>query len=599
MLKRLTKLSALGAGVPFRERASLRSIMTWTTAVSILASSLIAGYYALTLLYQSKLSDTWAIMFLELEHQGAVLTQKLEHIASTKGQAVESDGAIRVRSGGKLETVFGAFGKDVSLADFGLDGKSLPRDSPELMVLVHAGEAYLARIDEDGAPGEGIINLRKVKANLFEIHPAPPASQGLLYFITREGRLLYSSDQAITEANAPGRALVQTFIRAPIKTGQLELPGEDGEDYYGFFAEIPKSNIVMFSEVARTAAMAPVRKIVIRFLAVLVLILIGAVVLLQIPLSKITRPIRDLARLATSVGQGRFDVAPSASGFGELAVLNSAFAEMASGLVVRDRQVASLMKENTDKARLAGELAIARRIQENLLPVPGLPSESGLSVAAEYISAAECAGDWYHYSYDAGKRETVVVVADVSGHGAGSSMFTAIIAGLFDQFRNKPDLPFDMLEFAKGANDVIYRLGRQQWHATMLVARYVAGESTLDLLLAGHPAPLLKTGVEGETGAISPPFAGSTVVGESLNFAPIRRQVPFPKGSCLLAYTDGLTEAANATGKMFMRRRVRESFLKGSADPRQTIAVLLEDWKTFLAHETPNDDVCVIALRSA
>lgn len=598
MFRRLTKKTSETSKAPLRERASLRSIITWTTIIAILSSSLIAGYYALTLLYRNKLSDTWAIMFLELEHQGTLLTQRLDKLTPAKGARNAPDGHLRLLSGGKLEVLDGAFGSDLSLADFNLDGKGFPQDAPQLTVLGHSGEYYLAQFEQSESGGDPAMVLRKVKPSVFDLRPAPPASQGALYMITREGKLLYASDQSITELNVTERPLVQRFISVPIKTGQMEMTDRDGRDFYGFFAEVPDTNVVMFSEVLRTTAMAPVKSIVMRFLAVLALILIGAVVLLQIPLSKITGPVKELARLAAIVGQGRFDVSPTAKGFGELSALSSAFGTMASGLVERDRQVALLMRESTEKARLEGELAIARRIQENLLPASGLPTESGLVVASEYISAAECAGDWYHYAYDATKQETVLVVADVSGHGAGSSMFTAIIAGLFDQFRNKPG-SFDMLEFTRCTNDVIYRVGRMQWHATMFIARHSAGSQALDILLAGHPAPLLRTGVEGETGTLSPPLPGSPVLGSSLDFAPTCRQIPFPKGASLLVYTDGLTEAANAQGKAFLRRRVRDSFLKGSGDPRESLAILVEDWRSFLASEGPRDDVCVVALRAA
>jgi serine phosphatase RsbU (regulator of sigma subunit)/HAMP domain-containing protein len=567
--------------------------MTWINVVSILAASLIAGYYALTVLYQNKLSDTWAIMFLELEHQGTLLADRLGKAASGFTAVADGDAILRAGKGGMLEVVQGGFASDLTLADFNLEGKELPKSLERHTVLTSGGEAYLARIDA------GQLVLRKLAASTFEVKPAPPASQGFLYLVTREGRLLYASDSAISETNVAGRALVQRFIQAPIKQGQMELTGADGESLYGFFAEVGQSNIVMFSEVRQAVAMAPVRQIVLRFLVVLGMILIGAVIALQLPLSWLTGPVRELARLAMTVGQGRFDVNPSAKGFGELSVLTSAFSSMASGLVERDRKVAGLMHEQTERARLAGELAIARRIQENLLPERSLPLESGLQVASEYIPAAECAGDWYHYAFDEKKRESIVIIADVSGHGAGSSMFTAIIAGLFDEFRCRDGLPFDMAAFAASVNDVMYRLGRQQWHATMMIARYTVGEEALDILVAGHPAPILRKGEQGETGNLKPALPGSSVAGISLEFEPTLRRIPFPKGTSLLMFTDGLTEAMDANSKMFLRRRVRDVVLSGSGDPRETLSQLLGNWRGFLGGEAPRDDVCVIAMRAA
>jgi serine phosphatase RsbU (regulator of sigma subunit) len=590
MLRQLTRKVATES---WRAKLSLRTVITWSMATAVLTASLVAGYYALTVLYQNKLVDTWAIMYLELEHQGTILTNRLLGESRGLGALDADDAVVKVDGQGRVQVIQGGFGPKTTLSDFGLDAKTFSNVTfPPHTVLVNAGEPFLAR-----RTGSGIL-LRKVDGKTFVLTPDRPADEGALYLMTREGRLLFSNNTAITETSMIERELVQNFIKAPIKQGQLELTNTDGEAVYGFFAEIPRTNIVMFSEVLKTTAMSPVKRIVMRFLGVLALVLVGAVILIQLVLSRITHPVKELAELARSVGQGRFDVAPTHQGFGELAVLSSAFSSMATGLVERDRRVAFLMESETEKARLAGELAIAQRIQENLLPAKGLPEEAGLKLATEYIPAAECAGDWYHFAYDPAKRETVVVLADVSGHGAGSSIFTAIIAGLFDEFRSRDDSAFDMRMFAKRTNDVIFRLGRRQWHVTMVIARYVAGQDELELLLAGHPHPLLKLGLSGETGMVMPPLGSSTILGNSLDFSAAYRKVPFKRGTTLLMYTDGLSEAVNVAGKAFGRRRVRDCFLAKSGDPRETLNGVVDDWRRYLDKSSPGDDVCAVVMRA-
>jgi sigma-B regulation protein RsbU (phosphoserine phosphatase) len=373
------------------------------------------------------------------------------------------------------------------------------------------------------------------------------------------------------------------------------MGGKNTPAIYGFFFEVPTTNLVLFSEVTKASALAPINQVILRFLAVLSLILLVAITLLQFPLARITGPVTELAQLALAVGQGRFDVTLRTKGVGELATLTRAFSTMAAGLVERDQKVALLMEEQAVKARLQGELAIARRIQENLLPLAPLPKAAGVVVASEYISASECAGDWYHYAFDEGKRETTLVVADVSGHGAGSSMFTAMIAALFDQFRCQSG-PFDLAGFAKAANDVIFRLGREQWHATMLVARHVAGDDRLDMLIAGHPPPLIR--IEGGEGK-APLIGGSSVLGGDLEFTPRMVSLAFPAGSSLLIYTDGLAEAVNARRKAFGRGRIRRAFEAANGDPHEVLRRLLDDWRAYLGGQPPNDDVCILVMRSA
>lgn len=599
MLRWLTDKLRRGGRRPLRERLSLRSIMTWINVVSILAAGLVAGYYALTILYQNKLNDTWAIMYLELETQGRKLAETLVAASTSSKPLVEADSVLVLQPGGKLVVEQGGFGGRLSLADFNIEDDGLPEDLAPVYLVSYAGESYLLKAAGQSESGAQRLVLRRLPASVLEIRPAPKVSQGALYLLTREGSLAYSSDPGITELNVVKRPLVQRFIETPIKQGQFELDEGAGKGMYGFFAEIPGTNIVMFSEMSRAAALAPVRTIVVRFIGVLLLILGGAVVLLQLPLSRVTNPLRELADLAEDVGRGNFDIKPSQNGLGELATLTSAFSSMATGLVQRDQRLEVLMRENVEKVRLEGELAIARSIQENLLPATKIPKESGLAIAAEYVSAAECAGDWYQYAFDPETRETVIVIVDVSGHGAGASMFTSMIAGLFEYFRSQSSGTFQTAEFTRHVNDLIYKLGRKKWHATMAVVRFMAKDAEVEIMVAGHPAPLVRRREGSDMQMVKLPYLATSFLGGEPGFEPVCHRIPFPQGSSLLLYTDGLIEAANGKGKAFSRKRARDSFLAAPLEAGDTLSTLLTDWRSHLAGQAPQDDVCIVAVRAA
>jgi serine phosphatase RsbU (regulator of sigma subunit) len=598
VLRHLTKVLKGDKHTESSKGLSLRALLTWTTVISVMTASLIAGYYAYTLLYKNKLNDTWAIMFLELEQQGNTFFENLTNLKKSKANSDEDIGELLIDDVGNIEVLRGPFGTDLDLSDFNITDEKSLTEMPQISVFHHAGESYLVLSSEVNGT-KNRLKLRKVPQKILKISPAPPTSEGLLYLLTREGRVLYTSDSKITELNVTDRPLVQKFISAPISQGQLEFEGDENRSLYGFFSEIPNSNIIMFSEVYQSTAMAPVKKIVIQFLSVLGLILLGVVVLIQLPLSKIIEPVRDLVQMAKMVGQGKFDVKPRHAGFGELSVLNSAFTAMAKGLVDRDQKVSSLMLEQVEKVRLEKELDIARRIQENLLPLIALPKEAKVEIAAEYIAAAECAGDWYHYYYDPKNEETVVVVADVSGHGAGSSMFTAVIAGLFDDARNNALEAFDMVSFAKRVNDVLFRLGRQQWHASMVMLKFSTRKDGLEILLAGHPPPLINSGPKVALDVPKPLFTGSPLLGTSLEFEPLVKNVKFPSGSSVMVYTDGLTEALNPKGKAFSRRRAHTCFVEGSKKPQENLAHLLQNWRDHISEQQLIDDVCVVTLSAS
>ena len=68
-------------------RLTIAGLLLVTVLTSILTAGGIAGIYALSVVYSNKLTDTWAILFLELENQGNQLTQTFEAFRGRPGPA--------------------------------------------------------------------------------------------------------------------------------------------------------------------------------------------------------------------------------------------------------------------------------------------------------------------------------------------------------------------------------------------------------------------------------------------------------------------------------------------------------------------------------
>lgn len=416
--------------LPFRQRLTLTTAVCWSVAFAILLAGFLVGYYAVTSLYQNKLIDTWAIMFLELEQQGTRLQEALGK-ATPQNEAV--DVLFEEGGDGALKPIQGAIGKTLYPKDFGFEGARIAKVLPSVTFVTWAGELFLLSREDSNAK---LIRLKKVQpATLRNVFGRRDSQDASLYMVSKEGRLIYSGDSTILETNFLKKTLVQKFIGAPLTHGQLEFKNAEGILYYGFFREIPHSNVIMFSEIEQAKALMSLRTFIYKFILALAAIIASVILLLQYPLIKITRPLRELAALATRVGQGEFSVKPVSVGFGEVSQVSRAFTAMIDGLVTRDRSIQDLMKEQVEKHRIEGELRLAQSIQSNLLPLQNLPESSGIDLKAAYIPATECAGDWYGYHYNPETDESIVAIADVSGHGFGSALFTAIIAGLFTRFK--------------------------------------------------------------------------------------------------------------------------------------------------------------------
>lgn len=598
-----TKMAtAIGKNQYWRRHLTLATAVTWAVSIAVLGASLLAGYYALTILYQNKLVDTWAIMFLELEQQGTQLSRKLleSRIVARPAGAASTDVLLQVLSNGRLKPISGSISNTLTTKDLGFDAPDDLDALADITIVEYAGDMFLLSWSRDS--DAKTVRLRKIDSQLFQAELAQKANlEGPLYLVTKEGRLVYSNDKDIGAVNFAARSLVQKFIASPLAQGQMEFEGSKGEPSYGFFREIPGSNIIMFAEVEKAQALSSVITIIWRFLAVLVAILLGIVAILQIPLAKLTGPLKELAALATKIGQGDLSAKMVSTGFGEVSLVSSAFNTMADNLVARDASIQTLMREQVEKFRLESELKVARSIQENLLPTAPLASGSGLEVSARYIPATECAGDWYDYHFNPSLSETIVAIADVSGHGAGSALFTAIIAGLFTQFKlgGESSKQWDPADFMRQANSVIGQLGHGAFHATMLLVRHRPKTHELDIFYGGHNPPFVlypQQNTELESRRLSAP---SQILGDTKEFEPVQVTISFPRESSILLYTDGLTEARNRRGTMFGQKKAGKIFssCRGKSS-EEAAAELISTWGRHLEGQVPLDDTCVVILKA-
>lgn len=603
------RMAAVRRGRKLRERMTISSLLLMTVLAAILAAGGVAGFYALNIVYRNKLIDTWAILFLELESQGHRILQRIEEYP-TFGKGMSRTGrqpdvVVEVTGSNQLRKIYGGFPEHVSTDDLNLTTTKL---NDKWSVLQFSGEDYLTVAASDTlvtkllghSVSDGAYFLMW-KVNVAEWLPNATREGYLnkLYLLSKQGRVLFTNSPEITQTNYVQRPLVQKFISVPLNQGQLEFDAEEG-GAYGFFYEVPNTNIVMFVETLKSVALASVRELAINYTIVLLFILGAVGILLQFPLSSLIAPMKELVRLAAEIGSGNFSVQPKQEGFGELRVLSNSFVEMAKNLNARDEHINVLLLEQQEKARLAGELQIAHAIQENFLSRYSLPEEAGLEVAAKYTPAEEVAGDWYGYFYNEKNGETVLSIADVSGHGAGSAMFTAIIAAEFEQTRAKAMglSAFPLEDFVNNLNQLILKLGHGGVHATLLIARYKKGSGKVEFINAGHTFPVVIPPKETNQKPESVPLR-SDPLGLSQYFQPVVKSIPFKRGTSILMFTDGLIEGS-PDHRLYKEKRLhRSAQIESHQTVKQMLENIYEDWLDHLGGKQALDDVCLLAVKAA
>src|SRR5579864_3898804 len=196
-------------------------------------------------------------------------------------------------------------------------------------------------------------------------------------------------------------------------------------------------------------------------------------------------------------------------------------------------------------AEIRKELEVARRIQLSILP-PDFPTSGKFDVVARYIPMTSVAGDFYDFVL-ADDFRAGLLIADVSGHGVPAALIASMVKLAATSQRSQADDPAALLS---GMNAALHGNTQNQF----VTAAYVyldAHAKELRYSAAGHPPMLLL-----RNGSVSEIVENGLILA-AFDFAAYasKTHTLHPKDRLLL-YTDGIIEAANASGEFFGPERL-------------------------------------------
>ena len=272
------------------------------------------------------------------------------------------------------------------------------------------------------------------------------------------------------------------------------------------------------------------------------LVLMGAgLVLLLIIIAftgfRIVSPVRRLATAVRQLGQGDLDVrVPPPPGRDEIGALARGFNDMTERL---QENIQDLERETAARERVESEMRLARKVQEMLLPeaFPAFPDRKDVEVWALNEPARVVAGDFFDV-IDHGDRITLVM-ADVSGKGAGPAMFMSMARTII-RMLDVDEIPLSNLVLE--LNKRLYPDSHGAMFVTMVILRYEIATGRMQIVNGGHPPPirLMPDGRVDAIGHSTGPLVGAI---EDVEWDMIDAMIE--PGEQLLLYTDGVTEAAD------------------------------------------------------
>jgi sigma-B regulation protein RsbU (phosphoserine phosphatase) len=299
---------------------------------------------------------------------------------------------------------------------------------------------------------------------------------------------------------------------------------------------------------------------------------------------------------------------------------NDQLAQLSLSFNSMTESIEKLIKEQKEKQRLEGELAIAQEVQAQLFPRQVTELES-LEVHGFCRPARTVSGDYYDF-LTASSHKLILAVGDISGKGISAALLMATIHSAVRAYsvESLPQFRETMMrepvavgavagagrvmaawpegiEISPGAllgllNHQLYESTPPEKYATLFLGIYDGRSHKLTYSNGGHLPPILI----GKDGAVRRLEAGGTVVGLFDNMTYDEGTVEMRPGEIFIAYSDGVTEPENEFGE-FGEERLIDLVSANRHSPlvqiSEAVTSAVDDW--IGDNEQPDDITLVLA----
>jgi len=254
------------------------------------------------------------------------------------------------------------------------------------------------------------------------------------------------------------------------------------------------------------------------------------------------------------------------------------------------RLIAAIRKQADSGRRRKSELEIAAAVQQKLFPGDP-PRLDTLECAAQCLAAREVGGDYYDF-LPAGGGHEVFLLADVSGKGVPAAL---LMANLQAAFRSQAEealcAPAALLE---SINRHFFHSTAAERFATLFYGLYDDRARRLRYVNCAHNAPLLLR----SSGALERLDATALMLGAFAQWSCTVADVALAPGDALVIYSDGVTEAASASGDEFGEARLERVVRSRQGQPAAQVVDAVLDAVAAFSSGPRSDDVTVMALRA-
>lgn len=255
-----------------------------------------------------------------------------------------------------------------------------------------------------------------------------------------------------------------------------------------------------------------------------------------------------------------------------------------------------LTRVTVERERLAAELGVAAKIQQNMLPriFPPYPERHEFEVYASMTPAKAVGGDFYDI-FLIDEDHLALVMADVSGKGIPAALFMVISMTLIKNRALLGGTPAEILSDVNrqlcDGNKVKSSMFVTVWFAIVTLS---TGEITEGN--AGHENPLLlQHNGENAGHFVQLKNRHDLVLGGLKKAKYHENTFVMEPGDRLFVYTDGIPEATNESGERYGMDRVTQVLDQHTLeDPELVLTAVHEDVNRFVGKADQFDDLTML-----
>ena len=247
-------------------------------------------------------------------------------------------------------------------------------------------------------------------------------------------------------------------------------------------------------------------------------------------------------------------------------------------------------EETKKRARLETEVAVARRIQQSLQPSTAFKTD-WCEAAGITVPATEVGGDYFDM-IKISDDEAVIVIADVSGHGVGAGILSAMTKSALHTELHHTTVPAELMF---NLNNAVYQVTDKKMFVSFAYLLLDKRTMTAHVATAGHPPIFL---IQKSDGAIIEIRTPNLALAVQASTQYTERAVHVNHGDVLILYTDGITEAMNDKGEQFGADRLKELISNTERGSSEALSnSIMASVRTFAIKREFADDATIVVVR--